>query len=645
MPLLNPMPIPGDARRAMPVDQGYATNYVRDQVMELYDWSRSEHEQRFCENALWYYRHYKNYVDQRIDRESYRSNIGIGLSFPIIELLHARLMEPWSQGDSLIEATAEEAEGELKAPRIQAYVNKQIKGRVDRAFAKTSLAIKSGLIFGRGSIKTYLRYERPQSFLRRISQMVMGVRVGSKVQEYNPGPVLRLCFDYCDPFDTWWTPGQRFLNDADWTFERGYLTTSAAHAKQESGEWDQAIEIQQQDALGYDDWRMRRQNLEGAAGGQVMANQHGRGTQKEHRRLEFQGRLEIKDSQASTPHYVDALVEILDERAIVRFEKLRTWNNRPGYIHWDHCIDPASERPIGVIEPMEDVLLEINDYENIALDNSRKILESPLLVDPNSTTQEKLYLGPGEINWIRNPRQSVAALEMKDLPHSFYNQIGYLNDLVQRISGVSDYFGGMNTADTSRLSKTATGMTLMASLSASRFGPLLTSLDQDFYRPLAQWFHESSKLWLTGQDSIRVPGNPRSQFLSIGPDDLDAVLTFNFNTRSLDPSSDKRRETYLKMIEIVTSLAQPLAMQGYVVDFYEMVKGLMDEFDLGAEVPVLLKSAQAMMSGMGQPGIPAGMPGSMGGPLAGLAGPSVPGVPGYQPGPMPTGGGNGGVAP
>lgn len=606
--------------RGPSVDQGYQMNWIRDQVMEMYLWAENEHTQRYCEDWLYYYKHYKNYVDQRINPDDYHSHLGVGLAYPIIEIMHSRLMEPWAAGDELVKATAEEEGADTKSAKVQAYVNKMIKRQVPRAFAKHSLFVKSGLLFGRGTMKCYVTYQRPMTLLRRIAQLVQGVRVGSSVQLIDMPAIRRITYDYVDPFDFWLTPGVRFLEESDWTFERGYLTTSQCHAKQESGEWLGNVEIGEQDALGWDDFRMRRMNMEQAWGDQIRSTTQGRGRRPMHRVIEFNGRLPVKEIESEKPKYQDMKVVLLDERLIVDFKPLRTWNAKPPYLSWDMCLDPASERPIGVIEPMEDALIELNDYENIALDNARKILESPLLVDPNSTQQEKLYLGPAEINWIRNPNQSVKALEMKDLPHSFYNQIGFLNDLIQRISGVSDYFGGMNTSDTGRLTKTATGMQLMASLSASRFGPLLTSLDEDYYRLLATWMHESAKLWMTKPENVRVTGNAQSPFLSIGPDELDAVLTFNFNTKSLDPTTEEKRQGYLKLIDVINAMAPMLQGSGYMIDYYEMVRILMDEFDRGAETPKLIKPIALM---------------PMDAPLAQTQGPSLPGQPGVQPGAPP----------
>lgn len=618
----------GPVRQA---DLGYADNYVRDQVMELYTWSRNEHEQRYCHDWYFYYRLFMNYVDRRVSTDDYRSNFGLGLAFPIIELLHARAMEAWMGGTGILEAEAEQQAGEDKAPRVSAYANYVLQKQVKRSFAKHSLMKKSALIFGRGIMKPYIRYMPPAKLLRRIPLVLRGMlRLGSYLDMAEVPAAQRLDFGYVDPFDWWMTPGARFLDeDADWTFERGYITTSKGHERQESGEWNSKVPIYAEDALGFDQWHLKRMTLESGYGftDQVRAQQ---GKHKPlHRVIEFQGRLETKETRGSKPKYSNRVVQLLDENYMPKNRELLTWNGRPGYLTWEPTLNPAAVRPIGVIEPMEDILLELNDYENIALDNARKALETPLFVDPASTKQRKFYLGPREINWVRNPRQNVWTPDGGDLPRSFYNQIGFLNDLVQRISGVSDYFGGMNTADTDRLSQTATGMQLMANLSASRFGPMIGSLDRDYYRGVGEWIHETAKLWQSTPVELRMPGNPSSPFTTVAPDDMDAEFTFHFNTNTLDPTSEQRRQNYIAMVKTLHEMSEGMLAQGKRLNYYEAARILMQEFGRGAEVGRLIENLPGLLDAPGFDPTTAA--------LAGMYGPRVPGFPGAQPGNAGTG--------
>lgn len=597
-----------------PQELPYALQRLFEHVSELMEYSRGEWEQRYGDDYLWYWKLYRNYVDRRVDPDDYRSNIGVAVAFPIIEILHARLMEPWLHGDELITALATDAPGRDREDQTAAYINTILRNRVPRGYTKHSMFKKAALIFGRGRMKRYIRYVPPMNRLKRFVHMVSGIRLGSHVDWDRRTPSRMIDYYPCDPFDVWETPGCTFLHEADYTFERGYWTTAQVHALQESGAISRDVEILPGDALGYDDFRLRRLSLEESSE-QGASTDGGAPQFPAHRFDEFQGRCEWKEKDTDSVQYRNMRVILLNESALVFFDDLRTWDGRPSYEEWGHCYDPASGEPIGVIDPIEDLIHEINAYENMALDNARKTVESSLLVDPMAMVggEKNLYLGPGEINWVKNPRYSVAPLEMKDLPRSFYEQIGYMNDVVQRVTGVSDYFGGMNTADTSRLTKTATGISLMANLSASRFGPLLASLDLEYYRPLAEWVHETAKLWMgtsgfASHESVRLPRNPESPFAKVGPSELDVIMEYSFNTKSLDPTRGEKREEFLKMVEVMVQFVPALGEQGYVIDFHELSKMVLDQFDRAPDAERLIVTIQDMMMKQQVPTVPGGGP-------------------------------------
>lgn len=612
-------------------------SYVKDQILELYRWSKEEHERRFCAPAFVWYRHYKNYVDLRLSPDDYKANFGVGIAYPTVELIVARCMEPWLQGDELIKCRSAEPEGESVAPRIGALINDTVLNRFTRPMSKLNLTKKSAIALGRGVLKFYNRQPRPMSLLQRTAIKVGrslvpgGIRLGSFLGRQDVTPPSQLEIDYTDPFQFWMTPGYRFIEEAEWTFEDIYLTTSEAHAKMESKEW-RDFDLDDAAVLGYDNYRSRRQQLEAGLVDHIYSHPQER---RPHRLIEFQGRVQVKESKGSRPKYEDRIVQILNENVVAKTDLLATWNGKPSYIVWEPTLDPVSHRGIGIIEPGEDMLLAINDFANIIVDNLRKLVESPLLLDPTMTDQKTLYLGPGEINLVRQPMYAVKALEMKDIPGSAFNFLGWFNDLWQRITGVSDFFGGLNTSDTDKLTKTATGMNLMASLSASRFGPMLASMDRDLYRRLAIAIHETKRQRSDAIEMVRMAG-PNSPFAAVSPDDLERHMDFTFNTKALDPSSDQNREKFLAMTEQLIALTEPLSMQGKGIDVYELARIMMQEFDRGGDVDRIIKGlqelaaqAQAGMAPGAMPGgMPAGIPGlPPGSPMAGIGAPALPGRP------------------
>jgi hypothetical protein len=396
-------------------------------------------------------------------------------------------------------------------------------------------------------------------------------------------------------------------------FEQGYLTDMAAWQKFTSEEWPE-VGFTEADAAGFDEYTMRRRGIES------LTDQVSSSASREprpHRVVELQGLVETRKKQNGRPVYESRLVQILDDRYIVKNERLASWNGKPEYIVFEPMTDPGGDRPIGVIETIENLLYVLNDYVNIATDNARKVMESPLLVDWTMTKQMNFFLGPAAINWVRNPTQAVAPFPMKDLPRSFYELIGFYNDLIQRITGVSDYFGGLNTGDTEKVTQTARGMQLMANLAASRFSPILAKMDHELYRPLAMWIHETAKIRMEGSDMVRLPWNPDCPFSRVGPGELDATLEYAFNTKALDAALGQRRQDFIQMMGLLNEILQtPQAqMQGVTLDLYETTRMLMDRFEMRSEADVILKRLPTMPQVA--PGGPEATPGQ----------PSMPGRP------------------
>lgn len=593
------------------IDQGKDLNWVKEWALELIRWSRDKHEKEWCADNYIYYRHYKNYVNQRIDPDDYRSNIGVGLAYPIVKIISAMLMAPWQAGDSIMDAHAYDAAGLNSQGVVGAYINDHFVNRIKQLFSRLEIAKECGVALGRGVVKPVVRWDPKMTLLRRVTETI-GAMVkpggfpGPGKLMYQDVPAReRLSVEYVDPFNFWWMGSSRWAQEAEQTIEESYITSFDAWKRKQTGEFNvKKAEILDGDAMGYNEYTLRRHQLNAYGGDIVRANQP-RAPQP-HRLHEIQGWIETRQTKNGHRKYVQGLVQLIDEKQVVVSQKLDTWNGKPSYIVWEPWQDFASERSIGVIEPMEQILLILNDFVNIALDNARLSLESPMLADPGATDQKELYYGPGETNWFRNPTASVAPLPHKDLPRSFFDLIGFFNDLIQRVTGVSDYFGGMNTMDTQRLTKTAKGMELMTSLATKRFSPLLSKMDYELYRPLAEWIHQTAKLRLQDHEAVPTPWNANNPFTMISPAQLDNSFRYTFNAKALDMATGRRRQEFIEMMGLLNQMFQsPQAMQaGQQIDLYEAARILMDEFDRDADIERLIKVIPQMPAAPGGAPVP-----------------------------------------
>lgn len=609
-------------------------DYTKDWAIETSRWAFEEHHREWCADHFEFYKHFRNVVTPATDPDTFHSNIGVGLAYPIVKILSSRMMAPWQAGDDLIECTPRDPASKLKAAIGAAWINDLWTQRIARMFSKCELAKESGIALGRGILKPVVRWDPPMTILRRVqitlAQFGLGPMTLGDILAYKEIPSQpRLSLEYVDPFNFRWIGSTRFVEDCDFTVERTYLTTGECYRRIGANLWLPDVEPTEQDATGYDEYTERRNALEiGGMWDNMRGAAAGGRAPKLHRLVEIQGWCETKKKENGAPKYEQRIIQILDDKYKVMDGRLDTWNGKPGYCVWEPFYDIAGGRPMGVIEPMEQALLTLNDFVNIALDNARLAMESSLAIDPNSTLQNEILLGPGEINWIRNPASSMAPIPVKDLPRSFFELVGFFNDLLQRISGVSDYFGGMSTADTARLTKTARGMELMTQLSTSRFAPLLTKMDKEFYQPLARWSYETAKQRFGNKEFIRMRSDAGAAFQEVGPADFQADLDFQFNVKALDLATGRRRQEFLDMMDRVLSLmgTGQLQMQGIDVDLYSVVQILFSEFDRDEDADKIIKRVQQVA-----PMLPNA------GPQAGLGGPQMPGRPMMPTGAVPPG--------
>lgn len=582
----------------------YSEDYQTSACMEMFRATRQDFERRYAYDWFDYYALYKNVVDRVIDPDDYHSSVGMPIAYGLVETVHALCMGIYLSGDEIVRATAVDDRAVGYEHKVAAFVNDRLLLRVPRALSKMSLVKKSAIMLGRGVLKLYIRRTPPMSLLKRVAIRVGGmlgipeVKVSDTWAFQDQAPSRLMWFDYVDPFDFHYTGG-RVLDEAETTFEQYYLTDAGLWTKIEAGEWKN-LDFDEQAPQGYDDFRVKRMSREGS--GQVP-------TQKRpHRVVEIQGLIPYKETRGTKERYVRGKVQILNGTKRVHFSKLETWNGKPSYIAWEPNLDPCGDRPIGLIEPVEDLLYELQDYENIGLDNARKIVESPLLASVDQFMDKVVLLGPGETNWVRNIGNAVAPLEMKDLPQSFYQQIQYLADLIRSISGVVEPFAGIQTQG----SQTATEISTLSAAGGRRFQPLMSSMDRELYRPLAVWFHETARQFMVSPESVQVIGNPDSPFTTVGPDDLDRNFEFSFNLKALDPMPQQKRKDYVELFNLLLSPAVQgqVLSQGLRIDIYEAVRLLLRQYDRADITDRLVQrmAPQAMVpmaSPAASPGVPA----------------------------------------
>ena len=121
------MRLPVEGAGANYPNQGAKLNYVRSWCMEAFRYSKDKHERDWCRDALSYYNLYRNYTRPAINPDDGSSAITLGLAFPLVKIMSARLAAPWQAGDRLIEVNPNDGFSSAKAPLISSFINDQLR--------------------------------------------------------------------------------------------------------------------------------------------------------------------------------------------------------------------------------------------------------------------------------------------------------------------------------------------------------------------------------------------------------------------------------------------------------------------------------------------------------------------------------------
>ncbi len=215
-------------------DQGsQKLNYIFHWCREAHKFSKDEHERRWCRDALTSYELYRNFVRPGIDPDDLSAmGISLGLAFPLVKIMSARLAAPWQAGDRLIECTPNDGFSSQKAPLIASFVNDQLVNQIPRAFSKLELVKESTVALGRGILKPLIR-KRPAKTVIKRKQITLpiplpgypqGIPMGSYLGWDREPASSHMTIEYVDPFQFWYMGSSRWADGAEQTFEESYLT-------------------------------------------------------------------------------------------------------------------------------------------------------------------------------------------------------------------------------------------------------------------------------------------------------------------------------------------------------------------------------------------------------------------------------------
>lgn len=309
--------------------------------------------------------------------------------------------------------------------------------------------------------------------------------------------------------------------------------------------------------------------------------------------------------------------------------------------------------PVGDIEQIESLQLELNETRNQMMNHrkrfARKWLYEKDAFDRDGVTALESDVDNAMIPVISDgdPAKVIAPVPAVITPPEFYNQSDMISTDMDRVSGVSDYQRGAQTA----IKRTATEAAMIQDASNSRAQDRLAKIEESLAR-IGCRIVQLMQQYLTGKHVARITSIPGAAWLEYDKDYIKGEFDYSVQGGSTEPQNETfKRQSAMQLVDasmpfLDAGVADPVKLYRKVLEGFGITDptGYIQPQALGegsetppnGEQPALPPGPPPVMEGPGGPppggsgGPPPGGPGGgppMGGPPPGMAGPPLSGGP------------------
>lgn len=271
------------------------------------------------------------------------------------------------------------------------------------------------------------------------------------------------------------------------------------------------------------------------------------------------------------------VITILDNEYPVLIRKNPFWHGQIPF----HFFRPQTQgfnalHGISEIEPMADLIRELNLMRNLRSKNALLALMRVLVFDEDAVDRDDLVFGPGTAIPVRSddPRAHLYALEIPDIPFATERIGEEIRGDLDRASGIGDVVSGAATGGTAteaNIIQTATGIRIQGKTqryegeAAVPFINQMIALNQQ----------------MVIEKDIRVPVEPQPgeidpkpwQWLTLTPAELAGQMAYAIDPNSMGPSNPQMEAQQAQ--ELWTSLqGHPMVDQQRLLKHYLEGKGV-----------------------------------------------------------------------
>ena len=456
--------------------------------------------------------------------EAWGANIVVPYAYAAVETIGPRII---AQRPNML-VTARQQRGEENVEPVKLTIAAQ-QANIDFELRSQDV-LKDGLIYGLGVGKAY--WDKRYAPKRRVERVPL-------VGRYRPASQLSWeCvfddpnFEAVDPYDFLWDPYGNSLDTSEWIVHRAWRSTEYVMGRIRSGAWNtpaaQSLTVEDVKGLRgsggvtYDEIWQQRMEASGFPSWSARENQP-------HEVLEFHDGVNV--------------VTVLDRSVVVQSGENPCVGLYP-FATYRPNKAPRMMAGIGVIEPIEPLLRELDTLRSQRRDAATLALAAGYAYDSSAVDEEDLVFGPMAAIEVRNadPRTALFPLQRQDVPGTAYQEEeGILRDL-ERVVGLQDMAGGEQFGSTM---ETATGAQLMQAAITRRVENQSRRFELETVRQSCRVFARLNQRMILEERDVAVPqpadpgasSEKRYTWFKWGPRELEGEFTFECEGGSMGPKN------------------------------------------------------------------------------------------------------------
>lgn len=570
--------------------------------------ARNQYEDRWIR----YYKQYRSFL--RRDPKNWRSAVYMPISFYVIETVAPRVIAQLP--DFTVDPVGEE---DVKGAKEMEALLDWCSERTD-LFEQLVIATKDALMFGTGIMKTFHYQDKrmvrsygqaPQAQMLPVpGGPLIDPQDGSVFRDMNGRPMTddtdmqfgtadgqtselkEITFydgpkaEAIDPFDFWPAPEASSIEDARFVIHRTFKDMEYVQRRVKEGifTFPEHMDISRFTTTEDPTFRKRLEAI-----GLDVSRDPSRKV------------VEIKEFWTQ-----GEVITMLNDSAVVRVQRNPFDHGEKPFIRIVDQLVPHEFWGIGEIEPIEGMQDVFNALVNTRIDNVKLVMNAMFAVNIDHIFDLRdLKVRPGGIIRVREPglpvNQVFQKLDMGDVTSSSFEETQQVQDMVERVSGVSGYQLGTNSPS---LNDTATGVNIITEQGNARFGLKLKLAEIVGFRKLARHFGSILQQFMPPEMVVRIKGaDTGTTFSHLTPESVSGAFDYGVEPQSTSITESIRKEQAMTLFQ---TLAGATDEQGAVaLNVRTLAEGVLKAFNIKNVQDFIIPPVQPQISnqppGMGMP--------------------------------------------